>query len=103
MSKRVLATHGRSMAAHHFDDSRPHEGLHEIIGDREIDPSLPPVDYCDLAESSDGRTWRPSPINPDLATSPDRLSPVPGDNARFIADRHNEPTLDRTMIAADSH
>ncbi len=90
-------------AARHFDDSRPYEGLYEIIGDREIDPSLPPVDYRDFAESRDGRTWRPSPITiPTWPPVPIDFRPYRGDTARFIADRQNQPTLDRMMVGADS-
>lgn len=37
-------------AARRFDDSEPYEGLHQITADREIDPSLPPLDFRTFSE-----------------------------------------------------
>ena len=33
-----------------LDGDMPYEGLRQIIGDREIDPSLPPIDFRAFTE-----------------------------------------------------
>jgi hypothetical protein len=91
-------------ASRHFDDERPYEGLFQMSGRREIDPSLPPVDYRDFAERGEtaGRTWRESPVM--MASWPPgqidfRL--YRGDVTRFIEDQASEPTLDKMAAVVD--
>jgi hypothetical protein len=93
-------------ASRHYDHAEPYEGLHQMIGDREIDPSLPPIEYrtfADLEGQDHAGTWRRPPIS--ITPWP----PVPidfrryhGDTDSFIADRQNEPTLDRMLLVTDS-
>ena len=92
-------------AAHHFDDSEPYEGMHQIIGDREIDPSLPPVEYRDFAERGEhrGGTWREPPIEiVDWPPASIDFARYRGDIARFIEDRASEPTLDKMAFVTDA-
>lgn len=90
-------------AARRFDDSRPYEGLHQMMGERKIDPSVPPVEYRAFAEDiQDAPSWRPSPISiPSWPPVPIDFRPYRGDVAAFIADRQNEPSLDRIMVVID--
>jgi hypothetical protein len=89
-----------------WDDSGPYEGLHQIIAEREIDPSLPPVDYRDFAESgAEGSpTWRPAPIGV-VDWPPGQLDfrQYGGSIDRFLADTASEPTLDRVSFVTDEH
>ncbi len=92
-------------AARHFDDSEPYEGMHQIIGDREIDPSLPPVQYRDFAERGEGRggTWREPPIEiVDWPPASIDFARYRGDVRKFIEDRASEPTLDRVTFVKDA-
>ncbi len=47
-----------------YGEQGPYEGLYQITADREIDPSLPPIEYRAFAErSGEGSpTWRSSRI-----------------------------------------
>ena len=38
-----------------YTDGQPYEGLNQILGDREIDPSLPPIDFRAFNEKR--RRW----------------------------------------------
>ncbi|MET8941824.1 hypothetical protein ABZX28_33085 [Streptomyces rubiginosohelvolus] len=87
-----------------FDDSEPYEGLHQIIGDREIDPSLPPIDFRAFSENtSSGETcWEPPPIQ--LL----RWPPTPldfrhyqDDTSQFMADTATEPTVHNSLFVTD--
>ncbi|MGH3973638.1 MAG: hypothetical protein ACRDS9_09955, partial [Pseudonocardiaceae bacterium] len=50
--------------ARRYSDLRSYEGLYQLIGDREIDPSLPPVPFHQLLKPETGNdTWRPSAVN----------------------------------------
>jgi hypothetical protein len=88
-----------------FDGDLPYEGLHQIIGDREIDPSLPPVDFRIFSEKqgAGATAWKPPLIR--LAEWP----PVPlgfgqyrGDINRFLADTSSEPAVAESLILRDS-
>ncbi len=87
-----------------WDDSGPYEGLHQIIGEREIDPSLPPVDYRGFAEreGNTSPTWRPSPLA-IVDWPPGRLDfrQYGGSIDRFLADAASQPTLDRVIFLTD--
>ena len=82
----------------------PYEGLHQIIAEREIDPSLPPVEYREFAERGDegSETWRRAPVR--IVDWP-RVDSTSGSSAgvsdRFLADTSSEPTLDRVGFVAD--
>jgi hypothetical protein len=84
-------------------DEEPYQGLHQITGDREIDPSLPPIDFRAFrAQESEGAAataWQPALIQ--LAEwPPARLDfkPYRGDVRRFLADTASEPTIDRSLL-----
>ena len=91
--------------ARHWDGSGPYEGLHQMIAEREIDPSLPPVDYRDLAErgAEGSATWRAAPVEM-VDWPPGRLDFTRfGESIdKFLADRASEPTLDRVSFVTDS-
>jgi hypothetical protein len=91
-----------------FDDDLPYEGLHQIIAEREIDPSHPPVAYDDLqragrSEGSDHeRTWRSPPIElPIWPPVPVPFQRYRGDVNAFIGDRESEPTPHRLLDVVD--
>jgi len=91
--------------ARHWGDSERYEGLHQIMGEREIDPSLPPVEYRELVErgAEGSATWRPAPIR-IVDWPPDRIDfeKFRGSIDRFLADRASQPTLDRVIFLTDS-
>jgi hypothetical protein len=91
--------------ARRFDDSGPYEGLHQIIAEREIDPSHPPVDYQAFAErgGEDGATWRPPPIRiSGWPPAPINFDPYGGSVDKFLADTASEPTLDKIAFVTDT-
>jgi len=92
----------------YFGDSGTFDGLHQIIGEREIDPTLPPAPYHSLFGDDDygpvsKSTWSPSGLR--LAEWPiarldfDRYE---GDLDRFIADRQSEPSLSKNCMVASA-
>jgi hypothetical protein len=91
-------------ASRRFEDSQPYEGLHQIIGDREIDPSLPPVDYRAFNENggSGTATWSPPLISLE-EWPPARLdfNRYRGDVRKFLADTESEPTVHSSMFVRD--
>ena len=93
-------------ASRHFDDSLPYGGLHQITGDREIDPSLPPIDYRVFNEKNGvGATaWNP-PLIQLQAWPPERLDfqRYQGDINRFVADTVSEPTVAGSLFVRDRH
>jgi hypothetical protein len=92
-------------ASRRFSDDGPYEGMHQITGDREIDPSLPPVDYRSLTDDAEPGhgTWRPSPVSlPDWPPARIDFARYHGDVTAFIEDRASEPTLDKMMLMSDS-
>lgn len=91
-------------ASRSFGDSKSYEGLHQIIGDREIDPSLPPIDFRAFSEN-DGNgvtAWGPPLIQLE-EWPPARLdfSRYQGDVKRFLADTGSEPTVASSMLVRD--
>lgn len=91
-------------ACRRFDDSKPYEGLHQIVGDREIDPSLPPIDFRAFSEN-DGNgvaAWDPPVIQLE-EWPPARLdfSRYQGDIKRFLADTASEPTIASSTFVRD--
>jgi hypothetical protein len=89
-----------------FDDEQnSYEGLYQIIADREIDPSLPPIPYRDLAEKRgegvpswpastvEYPSWPPSPI--DFARF--RSSDIDA----FLAETGETSPLRRLLFVAD--
>jgi hypothetical protein len=90
--------------ARQYTDHQNYEGLHQIIGDREIDPSLPPVPFHQLFEPERGNdTWRPSTVTiPQWPPAPINFQQIGGSLTRFINDIGSEPTLDRVVLIEDS-
>ena len=91
--------------SHMYGEQGPYEGLHQIIADREIDPSLPPIGYRAFAErSGEGDpTWSPSNLSLSLKWPPARIDfrRYQGSIDAFIDDRESEPTLDKVAIVID--
>ncbi|WP_409186516.1 hypothetical protein F9C11_20695 [Amycolatopsis sp. VS8301801F10] len=87
-----------------FGGNGQYEGLHQIIGDREIDPSLPPIDFRVFSErDANGATaWGPPVIKLD-EWPPARLdfSRYQGDVKRFLADVASEPTVAGSTFVRD--
>jgi hypothetical protein len=87
-------------------DVEPYEGLHQIIGEREIDSSLPPVHYRELVERSaeGGSSWRRSPLQ-FVSWPPGQLdfTQFGGSIDKFLANTSSEPTLDRMTVVNDEH
>jgi hypothetical protein len=87
-----------------YGEQGPYEGLYQITADREIDPSLPPIEYRAFAErSGEGSpTWRPSPvIITDWPPARIDFRRYQGSIDAFIEDRKTEPTLDRVALVTD--
>ncbi len=79
-----------------FSDVVPYEGLHQITAEREIDPTLPPIEYRALEEGrgESAPTWRKPPI--ELKRWPiGRLDfRAYGDDIKaFVDDEESEPRL----------
>jgi hypothetical protein len=90
--------------ARRYSDHQDYEGLHQIIADREIDPSLPPVAFHQFLEPESGNdTWRPSavafPAWPPAAINFQQLG---GSLTKFVRDIGSEPTLDKVVLVSDS-
>lgn len=91
-------------ASRRFEDSEPYEGLHQIIGDREIDPSMPPIDYSAFNENggSDTAAWSLPLIRlEEWPTAGLDFSRYRGDVRRFLADSESEPTVASSMFVRD--
>ena len=87
-----------------FDGDMPYEGLHQIIGDREIDPSLPPIDFRAFTEKqgAGATAWEAPMIQ--LAEWPPAqfdFGQYRGDIKRFLADTSSEPTVAESLILQD--
>lgn len=75
-----------------YGQSEQFDGLFEMVGEREIDPSLPPTPFLRFAERESADTWPPVPIRfPNLPADRLDLSAYGGDVARFVADVETEP------------
>lgn len=90
--------------ARRYSDHQDYQGLHQIIADREIDPSLPPIPFNQLYEPEAGNdTWRPSSVSfPDWPPAPISFQQLGGSLIKFLNDTESEPVLDRVMIVTDS-
>lgn len=91
-------------ASRRYDNSVPYEGLHQIIGDREIDPSLPPLDFRAFSENegSGATAWEPPLIR--LEEWPPAFldfKRYQGDILRFLADTGTEPTVAGSLFVRD--
>lgn len=91
-------------SARRYSDHQDYEGLHQLIADREIDPSLPPIPFHQLNQPETGSdTWRPSPVVLRVwPPVPINFRQMRGSLSRFIRDAQSEPALDRVMIVMDS-
>ena len=79
-------------------------GLHEIIGEREIDPSLPPIDYQAFSENGGiGATAWGRPLIRFHPWPPRQLDfgKYHGELRRFLADIESEPTIAGSMFVSD--
>ncbi len=87
-----------------YEDGVPYEGLHQIIGDREIDPSLPPIDFRAFNENegAGATAWEPPMIQLE-EWPPARLDfkRYQGDVRRFLADTASEPTASGSLFLRD--
>lgn len=85
-------------------DDGPYDGLQQLISRRDIDPSLPPIDYQALTEKRGDSTpsWPASRLilSPALAL-PLEFGRYHGDIDRFIDDRNVYPTAESTARAID--
>ncbi|GAC1381859.1 MAG: hypothetical protein NVSMB48_10760 [Marmoricola sp.] len=88
-----------------YSDEGEYEGLHQIVGDREIDPSLPPIDFHTFndREEVDAESWQAPPIALE-SWPPGRLKfdQYRDDVEALIADRDSEPTLADLLFAKDA-
>ncbi len=79
-----------------YTDDQPYEGLNQILGGRDIDPSLPPIDFraFNEKEGAGATAWQPPPIRlADWPPLPLDFKPYQGDVLRFLADTASEPTV----------
>jgi hypothetical protein len=86
------------------DDEEAYEGLHQIIGEREIDPSLPPIAYraFNEDEGANATSWGDAPIRLDT-WPPSRLdfTRYHGSINVFLADTQTEMTADQSIFVRD--
>jgi hypothetical protein len=87
-----------------YDDWRPYDGLHAMSGRRDLDPSVPPLDYRRFTESVDDDVpgW-PPPRVALPAWPPARIDfgRYDGDIDRFVADVGTEPRIPDVVFSAD--
>lgn len=91
-------------ASRSYGDSLPYEGLHQIIGDREIDPSLPPIDFRAFSENegAGATAWEPPLITLEAwPPAPLDFKRYQGDINRFLADTASEPTVAGSLFVRD--
>ncbi len=90
--------------ARRYSDHQDYEGLHQIIADREIDPSMPPVAFHQFLEPESGNdTWRRSSIAfPTWPPAAINFQQLGGSLTRFVRDIGSEPTLDKVVLVGDS-
>lgn len=91
-------------SARRYDDDVPYEGLHQIIAEREIDPSLPPIDYRAFNEhEGTGATgWAP----PLVSLKPWPLAQLhldlyKGSIKALVVDQATEPSLKSLLFTTD--
>ncbi len=88
-----------------YGEGKPYEGLHELIADREIDPSLPPIDFRAFNEDGgDGATaWKPPMIRlQEWPPGSLDFSRYKGDARQFLADTDSEPSITASSTLRDS-
>lgn len=91
-------------ASRRYDDSESYEGLHQITGDREIDPSLPPLDFRAFSEDEGAGTtaWEPPLIRlQEWPPAPLDFKRYQGDVLRFLADTGTEPNVASSLFVRD--
>jgi hypothetical protein len=91
-------------ASRRYDDSELYEGLHQITGDREIDPSLPPLDFRAFSEDegSGAKAWESPLIRlQEWPPTPLDFKRYQGDVLRFLADTGTEPTVASSLFMRD--
>lgn len=91
-------------ASRRFDDSKLYEGLHQIIAEREIDPSLPPIDFRAFNEHNGTGTaaWGPPHIRiPEWPPPRLEFNRYQGEIQRFLADTKSEPTVASSAFVRD--
>jgi hypothetical protein len=90
---------------HGYEDSEDeYTGLHQLTGDREIDPSLPPIPFAQFMESDGASdTWPFSPVQfPTWPPARIDFRRFDGDVDKFIADEQSAPDLKSVIKIADS-
>ena len=92
-------------SADRYHDSPAYDGLHRLIGDREIDPSLPPIDFRAFSERDglDAAAWQPPLIR--LAGWPPAdldFRRYHGDIQQLLAETDTEPTIDNSVFLRDT-
>lgn len=99
---RVADTYQSSRSTY---DDWPYEGLHQITAQREIDPSLPPVDFRAIfeAERSGVPTWPPTSIHfPVWPPTQIDFARYNGSVDSFLADHDSEPTFEKIAKVDDA-
>jgi hypothetical protein len=91
-------------SARRYEDEQPYEGLHQIVGEREIDPSLPPIDFRAFSDDdgTDAIAWQP-PLIRLTGWPPADLNfrHYRGDIKRLLADTATEPTVATSLFVYD--
>lgn len=87
-----------------YGDFKIFEGLHQTIGDREIDPSLPPIDFQTFVDNggADTTAWDRPLIR--METWPPGIldfGKYRGEIGRFLADTDSEPTVEGSLLIRD--
>ena len=75
-------------------DSETYDGLHQITGGREIDPSLPPVRYSEFVERTEAgaRTWGTPPVAVPASVFPKlTFARYHGDVTLLLRDQKSRP------------
>jgi hypothetical protein len=88
-----------------------YEGLHQDIGGRELDPTLPPIPFREFIDHEgmdhDGKkttAWQLPPVQLQVwPPIPVGLHRYEGNIKAFIADKTTEPTPDKTLIVKDTN
>jgi hypothetical protein len=86
------------------EEPESYDGLQEIIGCREIDPSLPPVAFGDFIEGKEreARTWGNSPVTlPAAPFPPLTFARYHGDITLFLSDEKARPLPETYAICVD--
>jgi hypothetical protein len=90
--------------ASYSGDEELYDGLQQFIGEREVDPSLPPIEYRALSErrGQETLTWPPSSVHLRPSLSPQlSFQSYHGDIDRFVEHQESYPTGVRAVQASD--